>query len=107
MIKKWTVVLSIFCLLVICHSGCNKKTNEIIQETKETGTKLFLKFKKSAGKNDLLYLRNKINTYKRQNGRYPESLQQLVNEGIIEKIPEPPPGMQYIYDPATGRISLK
>ncbi|MCX7705988.1 MAG: hypothetical protein N2115_07020 [bacterium] len=54
-----------------------------------------------------MYLKNKINTYKRQNGKYPESLQELVNEGFIDKIPEPPPGLQYNYDPKTGKLSFK
>lgn len=94
-------------IFVICAGGCGKKSGEIGERAKETGTKTLQKFKRTVHQDNLMYLKNKINTYKRQNGKYPDSLQQLVNEGFIDKIPEPPQGMQYEYDPATGKLTLK
>jgi competence protein ComGC len=37
-------------------------------------------------------LKNKINTFQIQEGRYPNSLDELVEKGYIEKLPEPPEG---------------
>ncbi len=105
--KKTFIILSLFCLCLFI-SGCSKKpAGEIGEKAKETGEKVFQKLRGTAHQDNLMYLKNKINTYKRQNGRYPDSLQQLVNEGFIDRIPEPPAGMQYQYDPSTGKLSFK
>lgn len=105
--KSITIIFVFFFSIITLVAGCSKKGSEIKEKVKETGTKTFQKFKRTVNQDDLLYLKNKINTYKRQNGRYPASLQQLVNEGFVDKIPEPPTGMQYEYDPSTGKLSLK
>lgn len=105
--RNTILIFYILLFLILAAGGCGKKATEIKEKAKETGTRTFQKFKSTAHQDNLMYLKNKINTYKRQNGRYPDSLQQLVNEGFIDKIPEPPPGMQYNYDPATGKISFR
>ncbi|MCM8814929.1 MAG: hypothetical protein NC931_02960 [Candidatus Omnitrophica bacterium] len=105
--KGRIVILGILSLIMMVVCGCGKKRSELEEKVKETGVKTLQKFKRTAHQDNLMYLKNKLNTYKRQNGKYPDSLQQLVNEGFIDKIPEPPAGMHYDYDPATGRLSLK
>ncbi len=105
--KKIAITFCILLFFILLAGGCGKRGGELGEKARETGTKAFQKFRRTTNQDALMYLSNKINTYKRQNGRYPESLQQLVNEGFIDKIPEPPPGMQYNYDPSTGKLSLK
>lgn len=35
-------------------------------------------------------------------GRFPSNLVEIVRAGYLERIPEPPPGMGYLYDPGSG-----
>ena len=106
--KKINVVPVIILFAFILIAGCGKKdTGTIEEKAKQTGARTLEKLKTTVHQDNLLYPKNKINTYKRQNGKYPDSLQQLVNEGFIDKIPEPPSGMQYQYDASTGTLTLK
>ncbi len=105
--KKILIILSIVFLSLCISGGCGKKGGEIEEKAKETGSKVLQKIKAGVHQDQVMYLKNKLNTYKRQNGKYPDSLQKLVEEGFIDKIPEPPAGMQYDYDPTTGRLTLK
>jgi len=104
--RKIIYALAIIFIVLLAGAGCGKK-QDIEEKAKETGAKVFQKMKTTAHQDNLLYLKNKINTYKRQNGKYPDSLQKLVDQGFIDKIPEPPAGMQYQYDPSTGAVTLK
>ncbi|MGB9642851.1 MAG: hypothetical protein ACPL3Q_06610, partial [Candidatus Ratteibacteria bacterium] len=98
----------ILLLAFILVGGCGRKdTGTIEEKAKQTGAKTLEKLKATVHQDNLLYLKNKINTYKRQNGKYPDLLQQLVNEGFIDKIPDAPSGMQYQYNPSTGQLTLK
>ena len=40
-----------------------------------------------------------------QEGRYPKSLNELVSSGTLPKLPTPPNGMKFDYDPATGKVT--
>lgn len=35
-------------------------------------------------------------------GRYPSNLVEVVKAGYVERIPDPPAGMGYLYDPQSG-----
>ncbi|MCM8777644.1 MAG: hypothetical protein NC905_05225 [Candidatus Omnitrophica bacterium] len=63
--------------------------------------------KKSKAMDDVLYLKNKINTFQVQEGRYPYSLNELVEKKYIDRLPEPPKGMSFRYDPSTGNVSVQ
>ncbi len=63
--------------------------------------------KKSKAMDAELYLKNKINTFQIQEGRYPSSLDELVEKKYLEKLPEPPRGMVFQYDPSTGKVSAR
>ncbi|MCM8803898.1 MAG: hypothetical protein NC833_01425 [Candidatus Omnitrophica bacterium] len=105
--RKILIVL-ILCLFIL--SGCNKKKKE-----ESSPLKVPLKYRRAMRKttkilkamDDILYLKNKINTFKIQEGRYPKSLEELVEKGYIEKLPSPPEEIEFIYDPKTGSISGK
>ena len=47
-----------------------------------------------------------IDMFKIDQGRNPKSLDELVKEGFLPKIPAPPYGMKIDYDPASGRVKL-
>jgi len=91
-------------------SGCNRNNNNSTSPTdkvKKFGQKIERTFKRGKLTNTTMYLKNKIITYQREEGRYPESLQELVDKGYIKEIPKPPEGMNYYYDPKIGKIEVK
>jgi hypothetical protein len=36
--------------------------------------------------------------------RYPKNLNELVSEGYLARLPQPPNGMKFDYNPATGQV---
>jgi len=63
--------------------------------------------KKSKAMDDVLYMKNKINTFQIQEGRYPYSLNELVEKKYLEKLPEPPKGATFHYDASSGTVEAK
>lgn len=55
---------------------------------------------------DLAYINQAIQQFQVGEGRLPKSLQELVDEKYLGKIPEAPYGYKIIYDPATGTVSV-
>jgi tetratricopeptide (TPR) repeat protein len=54
----------------------------------------------------MLYFRNLgLRPFRRRFGRWPESLQELVDKKIVERLPSVPHGIEYDYDPETGELS--
>lgn len=52
-------------------------------------------------------LRRQIELFQLELGRAPTNLAELVSTGMIDKIPDPPRGITYEYDPASGNIMQK
>jgi hypothetical protein len=52
-------------------------------------------------------IRNGIEEFQIQVGRLPTNLTEIVKLGYMPRIPEPPDGAAYIYDPVKGRIGLR
>ncbi len=102
-------ISALLLMLAMLVAGCQKKEGEIKlpEGLKKMGNKLEHAVQKSRGSDEVLYLTNKVNLFKRQNGRYPSSLNELVEQGIIDKLPAPPQGTQYTYDPGTGKVGLR
>ncbi|MEW6367869.1 MAG: hypothetical protein AB1714_24835 [Acidobacteriota bacterium] len=50
---------------------------------------------------------NAILTYHRSYERYPASLQELVDVGLLQSIPEPPPDSGWVYYPDTGTVDFE
>lgn len=91
-------------------SGCNRSGNNnssATNEVKKFGQKIERTFKRGKLTDTTMYLKNKIISFQRTEGRYPNSLQELVDKGYIKEIPAPPEGMTYYYDPKTGKIEVK
>ncbi len=103
------ILLTLLFILFIL-SGCSKKKEEELTPLNaplKYGQTMGRAMKKAKAMDEVLYLKNKINTFHIQEGRYSESLNELVEKGYIEKLPEPPEGMQFVYDPKTGSINIK
>jgi len=41
-----------------------------------------------------------------QEGRYPKTLNELVRPEYLPRLPDPPVGMKYSYNPATGEVKV-
>ncbi len=52
-------------------------------------------------------LKHVIDLFYFYENRYPRNLDELVEEGYMEDIPQIPRSMQIIYDPGTGRVEIK
>lgn len=48
-----------------------------------------------------------LNTYRQNHGRLPEKLDDVVADGILDKLPDNPFGGPYIYDPQNGMVFIE
>jgi len=55
---------------------------------------------------DLTSLKEAIQMFSVNEGRFPKDLNELVQTKVINHIPEAPHGMKIVYDPATGNVSM-
>ena len=55
---------------------------------------------------NLANIRNAIRLFQTSEGRFPKNLNELVAEGYFPKIPPPPRGMRYVYNPQAGQVRL-
>ena len=55
---------------------------------------------------DLSSLNNAVGQFNVAEGRYPKDLDELISMKYFPRLPAPPAGMKYDYDPATGRVGL-
>jgi hypothetical protein len=55
---------------------------------------------------DLASVSQAIQMFTAQEGRYPKSLDELIEQQLLLKIPPAPYGMKIVYDPQTGRVSV-
>ena len=63
--------------------------------------------KQNAGKTvDVASLREEIRLFQVDKGRYPASLDELVQENYLKKIPDAPYRMKIDYNPETGDVNV-
>lgn len=62
--------------------------------------------KKAQGMEDILNIKHHINLFYSEAGRFPHTLDELVEAGYIDELPAPPRGMEFRYNPDTGEIDL-
>ncbi len=55
---------------------------------------------------DTIGLDQAIQMFNVQEGRYPKNLNELVEKEFIRALPEPPYGMQIVYDPSNGKVKI-
>ena len=64
-------------------------------------------YQKAKAMDVVLPLKQLVDSFYVQEGRYPTSLPELVDKGYIKELPKPPAGREIYYDPVTGAVSLK
>lgn len=64
-------------------------------------------YQKAKAMDVVLPLKQLVDSFYVQEGRYPTSLQELVDKNYIKELPKPPTAKTISYDPATGVVSLK
>jgi len=74
-------------------AGCGKSTQPGADTTANTPVNSFAALKQA------------VQTFKTQEGHYPNTLDELAPK-YIAKIPEAPGGYKYAYDSATGEVKL-
>ena len=82
-----------------------KSMKNTFRKVKSAGSGALNKTKAAGG--NTMYLKNKVNTFQRQEGRYPSSLQELVQKRYINEIPPAPKGMRFVYDSRTGKVTAE
>lgn len=55
---------------------------------------------------DTATLNQAIQMFRIDHDRYPNTLQELVDEKVIPRLPDLPRGMSYSYDPKTGTVKV-
>ena len=66
-----------------------------------------LKAQQSAVKTvDTVSIDQAIKMFYTEEGRFPKDLNELVSHGDLPRLPNPPNGMRFAYDPRTGRIKV-
>ncbi len=55
---------------------------------------------------DTVSLNNAIQMFSVEKGRYPKSLDELVTEKVIPRLPAAPYGMKLVYDATTGTVKV-
>ena len=62
--------------------------------------------KKSVKTLDEAGLNQSVQLFYAQEGRYPKNLDELVNPNYLPRLPTPPTGMKFDYNPATGQVKV-
>ena len=55
---------------------------------------------------DLAAINEAIKLFQFQEGRFPKTLNELVSPDYLPKLPDPPRGMKYDYNPQTGELKI-
>lgn len=108
------LISGILFLLVAC--GKSPEPKESAQDSSSSGNPLtapvdylgaISKAKNSAVRTiDLASLKQSIQLFYGSEGRFPKELKELVSLGYIGKLPAPPQGSRFSYNPAKGEIGL-
>src|SRR5258708_4069120 len=62
--------------------------------------------KKAVTTVDTVGISQAIQMFYAQEGRFPKNLNELVGPDYLSRLPAPPAGMKFNYDPATGRFNV-
>lgn len=111
----------LFALVPGCGGRADKEQAEsAVQETKkpvgaiEEAAKGFQSYGRTLSKapgrakatTATLSVQQAINSFAALEGRNPQSLQELIEKGYMDRLPEPPAGTKFSYDPASGKVSV-
>jgi hypothetical protein len=98
--KAFGLIILLVAMAVAGYLMIGAGTHEPNAPTPQNAHNLIEKAQNAVAVADLSSLKNVIDTYKAAKGKLPESLQQLKDEGYIDRVPG---GVNY--DPATGAVT--
>ncbi len=118
-------VLIPFAALVVALVGCSKSNEPSQPATASAPTPANTNQPQSAGqaleqyghtlatakttaqrKVDTITVDRAIQAFQADRGQNPQSLDELIKEGFLPKLPELPAGMKYNYDPQKGEVTV-
>ncbi|EEF57564.1 hypothetical protein [Pedosphaera parvula] len=99
---KTLIYLSLFASLAL--AGCSKSSTTANQPAASGDSAMANAQNKALKVVDTASLNQAIQMFKVQEGRNPNTLDELVEKKVIPALPEPPAGMKYSYDPAVGSV---
>lgn len=105
-------VCGIVCIWLSCmvFVSCGKKSAQEELTPMNAGEKyggVMGKAMQDAKKLDaVLPLQQLVDAYNAQEGKYPKSLRDLVENNYVRELPQAPKGTEFAYDPGTGKVSL-
>ena len=107
----WGVVV-IF--LTVGLAACGKKSAPESEEdlnpanaVEKYGGVMGKTYKRAKSFDALLSLKHDITSFQVEQGRWPTSLQELVEKEYTKELPKPPEGMSFKYNPGNGSIRLE
>lgn len=108
--QMWVICIA---FLIVFAVACTKKTQQE-ERPQSNGNPIeqyggvMSKTLKTAKNTDvILPVKQLVDSFYVQEGRYPYSLQELVEKNYTKQIPQPPKGYQYKYDSSTGNVRLQ
>ena len=100
----------------LLFSGCKKESSPPANSSPSSGNPVsapadylgaVAKAKKTAERNaDTASLNQAIQLFYAQEGRFPKDLNELAGPNYLGKLPQPPAGMKFNYNPATGELKV-
>jgi len=109
MMKKTFSLLII--LFILFSFSCGKKQPQekpqsVGNPIEQYGGVMSKTLQRAKGMDAVLPMKQLIDSFYVQEGRYPSDLKELVDKNYVREIPAPPKGYRYSYDPASGKIEL-
>ena len=100
--------------LAIEFAACGKKSAPPSDESlnpanavEKYGGVMGKTYKRAKSFDALLSLKHDITSFQTEQGRWPNSLQELVEKEYTKELPQPPEGMSFKYNPQNGSIRLE
>ena len=113
---KKSLFLGLLLMAGFSFSGCDKTPKASDPSAPSSGNPVTApvdylgaaaRAKKSMEKNlDVAGVKQTLELYRAQEGKYPKTLNELVGPNYLSKLPSPPAGMKFDYNPNTGDVKL-
>jgi len=81
----------------------NQKAGEMLEQYGHTLAKAK---NKALSQTDLISVDRAVQSYQAAQGKIPDSLDDLIKEGFLSKLPDLPKGKKYVYNPKTGEVTM-
>lgn len=105
---KTKLLMALAGTMVFAFAGCSGGSNNVPAATNGTANSsspIVQPEIYAQQKADVASLTQAIQQYNTAEGHYPQTLQELAPD-YIAKIPQPPPGCKFNYDPNSGSVSV-